>query len=340
MISSAVAAATAPYPGFQILHVDAGLHRVTVTPLEQTDEVAAQPERSINSAGLASIMESLARRVAELFVLGTRFDPFHSAASEQLVYDSLPGWLEALAGESESVTLRLPRSHEELAVEVAREQLIGSMAGFYRAVVQLVAQCRDPGAQLVVLLSDRMAALPGIISELERLDDAHVVVLEPGRAPLSVLPHAGALGSGAGSVRLLKRMPWRSPPAEVEPARPALESTAVAAAASAVAAAPSHVVYRGTAYPVNAQGILIGREEVPGRRTIVLSGGQSGVSRAHCELVRRDGELKLVDMSRFGTFVNEKRVSGEVALRPEDVIRIGSPGEQLQAIRVENAHGA
>ena len=37
------------------------------------------------------------------------------------------------------------------------------------------------------------------------------------------------------------------------------------------------------------------------------------VSRAHCELVRRDGELKLVDMSRFGTFVNEKRVSGEVA---------------------------
>jgi pSer/pThr/pTyr-binding forkhead associated (FHA) protein len=63
------------------------------------------------------------------------------------------------------------------------------------------------------------------------------------------------------------------------------------------------------------------------------------VSRIHCELVRRDGELRLVVRSRFGTFVNEKRVSGEVSLQPADVIRIGSPGEQLQVICVERADG-
>ncbi|NIW23760.1 MAG: FHA domain-containing protein, partial [Gammaproteobacteria bacterium] len=67
--------------------------------------------------------------------------------------------------------------------------------------------------------------------------------------------------------------------------------------------------------------------------------GQGGVSRAHCELVKRDGELKLVDKSRFGTFVNEKRISGEIALQPADVIRIGSPGEQLQVIRMEATGG-
>jgi pSer/pThr/pTyr-binding forkhead associated (FHA) protein len=44
-------------------------------------------------------------------------------------------------------------------------------------------------------------------------------------------------------------------------------------------------------------------------------------------------------MSSYGTFVNEKRISGEVALHPADVIRIGSPGEQLQVIQIEDGHG-
>jgi hypothetical protein len=85
--------------------------------------------------------------------------------------------------------------------------------------------------------------------------------------------------------------------------------------------------------------VKIGREQTLSKRTIVLNGGQTGVSRAHCELVRRDGELKLIDMSSYGTFVNEKRISGEVALHPADVIRIGSPGEQLQVIQIEDGHG-
>jgi hypothetical protein len=340
MISSAVAAAAAPYPGFQLLHVDVGLHRVTVTPLEQADEVAAQPERSLSGAGFASILDLLAKRVAELFILSTRFDPFHSAASEQMVYDRLPVWLEQLATESESVSLSLPHGEDELRIEISRNQLIGVLAGFFRAVVQLIAQCREPGAQLVVLLSDRLAAMPGIVGELKRLDDAHVVLVEAGAAPLGALQQADLLGGSAGSVRLLKRLPWRSPSATVEPARQATESRPVVAASKGGEDAPSHIVYRGTAYPVDQGGLLIGREQTPDRRTIVLNGGQTGVSRAHCELVRRDGELKLIDMSRFGTFVNEKRVSGEVALQSQDIIRIGSPGEQLQVIRVESAYGA
>ena len=56
-------------------------------------------------------------------------------------------------------------------------------------------------------------------------------------------------------------------------------------------------------------------------------------------LIRRDGELKLRDLSQYGTFVNEKRVSGDLAIQPADVIRIGSPGEELQAIVMEEADG-
>lgn len=339
MLSSAAAAAAVPYPGRQLVHVDAGLHRVSATPLAQGEDVAADTERSLANTGLASIMDLLAKRVAELFVLATRFDPFHSAASEQLVYDRLPTWLGELERCPDSVALKLPHGDDYLTVEVDRAQLIGVMAGFYKAIVQLIAQCREPGAQLVVLLSDRLARMPGIVGELERLDDALVVTLPAGQAALGAVSQAEALIGEAGNVRLLKRVPWREPPAEPAPARHAAQPDAPASVSLTADDPASHIVYRGIAYPVDAGGIVIGREPVPQRRTIVLNGGQSGVSRAHCELVRRDGELKLVDNSRFGTFVNEKRISGEVSLQPADVIRIGSPGEQLQVIRMEAASG-
>jgi hypothetical protein len=339
MLRSAASAAATPYPGRQLVHVDAGLHRVSATPLAQGEDVAADPEQSLGNTGLASIMDSLAKRVAELFVLATRFDPFHSAASEQLVYDRLPAWLGELDKRPESVELKLPRDGEELTVEVDRAQLIGVMAGFYRAIVQLIAQCREPGTELVVLLSDRLAKLPGIVGELERLDDALVVTLPPGQAALGAVKQAGALIGESDSVRMLKRVPWRESPAEPAPVQAAAQPAQPETASSIVDDPASHIVYRGIAYPVDSSGIVIGREPIPQRRTIVLNGGQGGVSRAHCELVKRDGELKLVDKSRFGTFVNEKRISGEIALQPADVIRIGSPGEQLQVIRMEAASG-
>ncbi len=339
MLRSAASAAAAPYPGRQLVHVDAGLHRVSATLLSQGEDVAADAEQSLGNAGLASVMDSLAKRVAELFVLATRFDPFHSAASEQLVYDRLPAWLGDLERRPDSVELMLPRDGEELTVEVDRAQLIGVMAGFYKAVVQLIAQCREPGTELVVLLSDRLAMLPGIVGELERLDDALVVTLSPGQAAVGAVEQAQALIGESDNVRLLKRVPWREPPAESAPAERPAQPERPAPVPSMADDPASHIVYRGIAYPVDSSGIVIGREPIPQRRTIVLNGGQGGVSRAHCELVRRDGELKLVDNSRFGTFVNEKRISGEIALQPADVIRIGSPGEQLQVIRMEATGG-
>ena len=116
------------------------------------------------------------------------------------------------------------------------------------------------------------------------------------------------------------------------PAAPQQPATAPAAAG---AAAPTHLVYAGFAYRVGAAGIAIGREADPQRRTLVVAASNSGVSRVHCEVVLRDGELKLHDLSSFGTFVNERKVAGETTLNRGDVIRIGSPGAELHVVSVE-----
>jgi len=96
------------------------------------------------------------------------------------------------------------------------------------------------------------------------------------------------------------------------------------------------VVYAGVVYPIGARGLVVGREPVEGRRTVVVASQANGVSRAHCELIVRDGELKLVDLSRYGTFVNERKVAGETTLQRADVIRIGSPGAELHVVSMES----
>jgi len=330
LVHEAVAATSRPYPGRQIVHVDAGLHRVTVTAVEQADEAIAGPEHGLDSTGLATANDLIARWIAEMFVLATRFDPFHHARSEQELYDRLPDWLRALR-DLERAELELPYGDERFAVTVERERLAHVVNGFNRAVTQLIAQAREPGAGLVVQVSERLADLPGLASQLNRLDDAEVVRLPIGQAARDALRGLEVAGGG-GPVRLLKHLPWRDVPAETVGAAPAARPAAPDIRLDEPLA--THVVYRGIAYPIGHDGLAIGRVEADGRRTIVVDGGHGGLSRLHCEVWLRDGEVRLRDLSRYGTFVNERRVAAETVLRPADVIRIGTPGAELQVIRV------
>ncbi|HJR71486.1 MAG TPA: FHA domain-containing protein, partial [Gammaproteobacteria bacterium] len=129
----------------------------------------------------------------------------------------------------------------------------------------------------------------------------------------------------------LKRLRWRAEPkgAAADSERPA------AVSAFPSTRPPTHIVYGGLAYRVGAEGLVIGREADPQRRTVLLAQSGNGVSRQHCEVVLRDGELKLRDLSTFGTFVNESRTAGETTLKPADVIRIGSPGAELHVVSLE-----
>jgi len=329
LVDAAAAASVRPYPGRQLVYVDASLYRVSVTLIEQNGEAAAQAEHALGQ-GLAGLADTFARRIAELFVRATRFDPFAHAETEQLLYDRLPAWLEALQRE-ERFELSLSYRNEEFRVVAERDALVTVARGFYRAGMQLVSQQRDAGKGLVVQISDRIASLPWFLAELSRLDDAEAVCFPPAHAASSALLVPPA-AQASGQVKLLKRLPWRAPasdePARAERPRPADEPVARSQP-------PTHVVYGGLAYNVGTAGLAIGREPDPKRRTVVVAEGVSGISRLHCEVVMRDGELKLRDFSSFGTFVNEKKVAGEIALQRADVIRVGSPGVELHVVSLE-----
>ena len=332
MVDVAAAAGHRPYPGHELIYADASLHRVSVTPLQQGDEVNALLEHGLEAIGLVSLTDLLARRLAEIFVLATRFDPFHEAGSEQLLYDRMNDWL-GLLNDQEVVKIALPHGDQDISVELERDQLLGVARGFYKALVQLIAQTRQSDTRLVVLLSHRLATLPGLADELTRLDGARVVDLPVGHAAMAVLEHIHRMPAGDGQVKLLRHFAWRAGPEET----PAV--SAPAATPRLEKRAATHIVYRGIAYPVDSNGLLVGRAGSAGRRVIVVDDQTAGVSRAHCELSVRDGAMTLRDLSSYGTFVNERRIAGEQTLQAADVIRIGSPGAELQVVSLEQGHG-
>ncbi len=333
LVDTAAAASVRPYPGHQLLYVDAGLYRVAATLVEQSaTDAFARSEESLITTGLASLMEAFARKISELFVRATRFDPLHRAETEQALYDKLPSWLEQL-GAQERVEATLAHHNEELKTVLERDSVLAVAAGFYRAVVQLISYHRQAGRSVVLQVANRLATLPGFAAELARLDDTHVEPLAPGHAARAVLLRPELIDAGNGQVKLLKRLAWRAPAADL----PTKTATAEPADRGSPRAVPTHVVYDGIVYPVGVRGLIVGREPVDGRRVIVIADQASGVSRAHCEIVLRDGELKLSDLSRFGTYVNEKKISTETTLHRADVIRIGSPGAELQVVTLEAA---
>lgn len=337
MVDSAVAATLRAYPGRRILYVDAGLHRVSVAQIDQVEEATVGPSLALETTGIASITDAFAKRIAQAFVLASRFDPMHDAVSEQRLYDLLPQWLDELHA-SNSIEAVLTHGEDEFRVEIEREQILAVAAGFYRAIVQLIAQSRSADMPLVVQVTHRLASLPGLTAELARLDDAEIVTLPNGHAALAVLARADAIDSSDGTVRLLKHLPWHESQSEA----PMPETPREDAPASVIrdTRQPTHIVYRGIAYGLSNGQIVVGRAQVDGRRTIVLGDENTGVSRQHFEVGLRDGEVRLKDLSRYGTYVNEKPVSGETSLRPADVIRVGTPGAELHVITVEGSDEA
>lgn len=337
IVDAAVAASVRPWPSRQLVYVDADLHGVFVTPLEQGERVAASAPARLESLGLAGLMDAFARRIAELFVLETRFDPFHRAATEQRLYDGLAAALTALDSEGKA-PVTIADEDETFEIEIERAQLLGAAHGFYRAVRQLIAQCRLAQSGLVVELSDRLAGLPGLEDELARLDAATLVALEPGHAARAALAAADALALDDPAVKLFRHLPWREAAARDEPR---LVDPAPAPRSPAdEEPRPTHIVYQGVAYRVNGEGLVIGRSRLDQRRAILIESRAEGVSRAHCELALIDGELVLRDLSSFGTFVNERRIEGEEVLKAADVIRVGSPGAELTVVRMEEGDGA
>ena len=333
VVDAALAAASAGFAGERLLHVDLGRRHALVTELRQGDELVRERVARVERWGLDEVEDAQLRAAAAAFVRSARFDPLHDAATEQQLFDRLPGLLAALEKDARA-SLGLSAGGRELAIELLRSEAEAWTARFAEELAQQVSVMKRPGEPTTVLLSARAARLPGLAGRLGNVRGVELVVLPVQAAAAGALRERDAVRSPADAVRHVTRLPRPAapegtvgggavilPPAGRAP-RPVAQSQRRA----------THLLLGASVRAITAEPLVIGTAPPASGRAWKLEGETAGVSRAHCRVVESAGQSLVEDLSTWGTYVNGERVTGRTLLEAGDRIRVGSPGIELLAI--------
>jgi len=337
MVDAAVAAATGEHAAARLLHIDVQLHRVVVTELARGAELVRQSVQVSAHAGIATLHDVWARSIANSFVNQARFDPLHVAEAEQELYRRLPGLLEQLAGAGR-VVFDMETAGKRRATELSREQLVSAVAPLYEGIVQLVRLVKRAGEPAELLLSHRLAGLPGLRERLAEIGDSEIVELPPEAAVAGAQRHRDSICAPGEALPFVTRLALEpmapdvaQPPVSPPPALPANAPDG--------ALAPTHLLFEGRAHPIDDEPLVLGMAVPAGKRGLSLAGSTPGISREHCSVYRREDRVVVEDHSTYGSFLNGQRISGSVETAVGDRLRVGSPGIELLLIAVVESDG-
>ena len=264
LVPAAVATAVVLLEPGECLVFDAGLHRITTTAVEASGDLRLGAVRRLGDSGLSGLYETWLQTLARESLAQTRFDPRNSAASEQRLFDALPGWLQTLC-EHERAGLALDAEAHVHRVEVERSTLVDAAAGFYQPLLDAAAAA----GERPVLLRERLAALPGLAPALaERCNS--LITLDCAELAQALLNRPEPFAAGDSEER-----PYL---ASLGP----MTGSAEASYGPNRRPVPTHLLHRGIAYPLTAEGLSLRAGVEPGR--------QEGIA-----WIRRcdDGEVRL-----------------------------------------------
>ena len=168
LVDIAVASAAAVADEGDYVHADIHLYQTILTNLSIGGEVKRGVIEIIDDTGMNTIMTRASSLIADLFIKQSRFDPLHNAETEQAIHDQLPVCLTTLLTNKE-VLLEIPYNNATHQAKLSRDHLIQGLRGIYESITKSLP------ANKTVLVSDRLASLPGFI---ECLSENHTLTPE------------------------------------------------------------------------------------------------------------------------------------------------------------------
>jgi hypothetical protein len=331
-VSLPVAAAVPGCESLQ-LHVDVQLHRWEVSVLQAEGRLEFKEAFTLNEKGLEGLYKLWVQAAAAEFVRMTRFDPLHSAETEQELYRRLPSVLAALQHE-QAAAIAIAAGRSSYSISLMRAMVLETARPVYDELLAAVHDARRrhaaAGTAAAVALSQRVVRLPGIRERLAQMPDTRIVELPAGAAALALPALWRELTDGrrpAGASFFSSR-PW-SATAHVS-----------AAGQTPPARRPTHLLYRNLAYPIAPNPLTIGTALPAEGHGIRIEGDAGGIDPRHCTVQLQDGQAVLTDLSSGATFLNERRVGSPEPLHVGDAIRLGKIAESIVAIACLDRHEA
>jgi hypothetical protein len=328
MVDAAAAATRREYQGAVPVHIDISLHSTTLARLAQPGQVQVEKTNVLNNCGISALTDSWLRMISDAFVQQSRFDPLHTAETEQMLMNSMDGWLTD-AARSDRVRLEIDTANGSYEATIESLAFIGAAASVYQQITSNLRALFRADEVPALQLTDRAARLPGLAEMLKARVGGEVFVLEPGATARGALARIRDTGGTAAGVSLIRQLPW-------DQAAASIADDVVVNVQSGV---PTHLLFGNTAHSINGSALNLGSESSDSARFVVLDTDMPGVSRRHCSLRQVNGQCVVEDFSRYGTFLNGHRIDGSTVLRIGDSIRIGSPGFEFRLITTDEDSG-
>ncbi len=306
---SVVAASNLPLAS-TVLHLDIHLHAITLTRVHNAGALVRKHVNVPVEAGLFTLWDRWANIIADQFIQTTRFDPMHTAATEQQLFNQLPAWVASLSDAS-AHPFTLEANGASHAVTVSRDALMQACTSIYPQIVQAVRSELDGHQKISLLLSHRFAGFPGLRESLALVKGVEVIELPPLKASGSALTHARDIIGEPGGINFVVQLDAGENREQAE-----LESDT---------ANPTHLLWRNEAFPIGA-GIKLGKD----------SAGPITSDNPIATIYSRHEQLTLEVKESAGVTINGEPAKGSLTLSPGDVIRIGD--EDLTVISVRD-HG-
>ena len=328
MVDAAVAATRREYRGAVPVHVDLSLHSAVLTRIAQAGQAQVDRANVIEECGLIALRDSWIALIAEAFVQQSRFDPLHTAETEQMLQDKLQKWLAA-ASADKMVALDIEYRGITHKAEIESLELVAAAAPAYHRIVSSLRALYRADEAPALQLSERASLMPGLADILSARVGGELYLQEPGATARGLLSRCRELQQGDRAVSLVRQLPWDQAPVD-------RQATGVVGRGGQ----PTHVLFDNTAYSIDAQPLTLGSQHADAGRSIDLQQDMPGVSRRHCSLESENGQCIVRDYSRYGTFLNGHRIDGSAVLQVGDLIRLGTPGYELRLIATESRDGS
>ena len=326
LVDAAVAATRRHYINAVPVHVDMSLHSVTLTRLAQSGQVQVEKSAVVEGSGLTALYEAWIRTISDAFVQQSRFDPLHTAETEQMLLNRIPEWLGGASGGGK-VALELDFRGISHQAEIDALDLISAAAPVYQRIVSQLRALYRADETPAIQLTNGASRMPGLADMLKARVGGEVFLLEARATARGLLSRCGDLQAG-GQISLIRHLPWDQSPIELD-----------VAIGTATGGRPTHLLFENTAYAIDQRPLNLGSQPVAGERWVDLSESMPGVSRRHCSVTVEGGQCVVRDHSRYGTFLNGHKMDGSAVLQIGDLVRLGTPGHELRLIATEQTDG-
>ena len=180
MVDSAVAATRREYVNAVPVHIDMGLHSTMLTRLSQAGQASVEQAEVLEDCGVYRLYDTWLNVVAEAFVQQSRFDPLHTAETEQMLLNQLASWI-AQAASSDTVTLEIAHAGLTHRAEIESLRMVDAVAPYYQLIASKLRALYRAGEVPALQITDRVARLPGLSELLRARVGGEIFALEAGR---------------------------------------------------------------------------------------------------------------------------------------------------------------